>query len=71
MRGELTVTYGTDELPRFIKKHLKRDPRGEKGAINGHRQDLEPREGGYNWPYSWQEWAPLPDINVAAFIPEK
>lgn len=28
-RGELIVTYGADELflPRFIRKHLKRDPR--------------------------------------------
>lgn len=35
MRGELTVTYGADELflPCFIKKHLKREPRWEKELL--------------------------------------
>jgi hypothetical protein len=48
VRGKLTVTYGADKLfPSALYKEASEtgSSMGE-GAINGHRQDLEPREGG-------------------------
>lgn len=47
MRGELTVTYGAEELfpSALYKEASKTGSSMGEGAINGHRQDLEPQEG--------------------------